>query len=997
MHALVRRLLSIGYEPDEVSAAFAALLENRGCDARDLKDSEDDVNAMMDIIYSGNDGNDGSDGEGELAGEDEAHDDEEGSDDVGSGSEEGEEEGDGGSEYGEDEEGGGDDADWQAAKARDRGAQAGPSGRDHARHPHHTTDLTYLSDDSDFEMEEGPRPPRRVPHSAGAAGPGGQAGGAGGRQAGIATYAAAGRLGGSGGGGAGGGGPWNAPATAEERRSLAEAATPAQRLEAMLRLANKRVFGNDSFRPNQLDVVKSALAGRDVFVLMPTGGGKSLCYQLPAVVSTGVTVVVCPLLSLMQDQVRALCNLRAGGGVPATFLSSQQTAAESIAVMRELRKDRPSIKLLYLTPEALVKGGRVKELLDRLHARQRLARFVIDEAHCVSTWGHDFRPDYAQMGFLKARYPQAPIMALTATATEQVKADILRKLAIDRTATTYKTSFNRPNLDFIVYDKPGGQTRDGKRRDLEMLVAHIRTKPHGTSGIVYCLSREDCESVASYLSAADIAAEHYHAGMTPKQRTRVQNRWRDGEVAVVVATIAFGMGIDKADVRYVIHFSMSKSLEGYFQEAGRAGRDGLPSECVIYADPKRDGHRISFLIRSGGNKGSREAAIKHLGEMVDYCNERRKCRHKQLLTYFADHSLPQGCGHRCDNCCNRTNAAWSHVENDVEQAPPRTPPWLVPDGDEDDEEGGDGDGEGGGGGGDRGRRGRGRKGAATGGPKRKAGTKRPASAGGGAAAGAAATAAAAAPAAGFMTAASLMQQQQQAAPAKRQATGKGKAGSGKAGAGAAAAPSGPAGGFVTAASLAGGGRAGANAGAAAAAGAGSLKPMTAFARPPPAGSAVTGAVVGAGGAAAGGSRAAADGGGGAGGSSGGATYNIFMRPFGGGGAAGSGAAGGAGPASRPPAAGGGSFTLAPSTGAYGSANPAPVRQTPAAAAALARAGSGGGGAAAGPGLRKPVISARAKAMVAAGERARKAAAVVAQREEEAVKAVRGMGGPDMLD
>eukprot|EP00198_Chlamydomonas_reinhardtii_P014080 XP_001703417.1 ATP-dependent DNA helicase [Chlamydomonas reinhardtii] len=291
---------------------------------------------------------------------------------------------------------------------------------------------------------------------------------------------------------------------------------------------------------------------------MPTGGGKSLCYQ-------------------MQDQVRALCSLRAGGGVPATFLSSQQTAAEAMAVMRELRKDRPSIKLLYLTPEALVKGGRVKELLDRLHSRQHLARFVIDEAHCVSTWGHDFRPDYAQMGFLKARYPNSPIMALTATATEAVKTDILRRLAIDRTAITYKVG------------------RATCWRCWWRTCAPSRRAPRALCTV--CRART--ASRWPYLSAADVAAEHYHAGMTPKQRTRVQNRWRDGEVAVVVATIAFGMGIDKADVRYVIHFSMSKSLEGYFQEAGRAGRDGLPSECVIYADPKRDGHRISFLIHSG--------------------------------------------------------------------------------------------------------------------------------------------------------------------------------------------------------------------------------------------------------------------------------------------------------------------------------------------------------------------------------------------------------------
>ncbi|EFJ52100.1 hypothetical protein VOLCADRAFT_103112 [Volvox carteri f. nagariensis] len=477
------------------------------------------------------------------------------------------------------------------------------------------------------------------------------------------TLVQANACGGVGAGGAGAGGPvpvWMAPPSDDEIQSVRMGG-----IEPLLRLANKwvwgkwRVFGNEGFRPNQMEVMKSTLSGRDVFVLMPTGGGKSLCYQLPAVVSQGVTVVVCPLLSL-------------------------QTQDEAVSVLRELCKERPSCKLLYLTPEALVKGTRVKDLLDRLHQRGRLARFVIDEAHCVSTWGHDFRPDYAQLGLLKVRYQGVPIMALTATATEEVKQDILRKLSIDRTAATFKTSFHRPNLDFIVYDKPVGKTEDNKPADMEMLVAHITHKGVNTSGIVYCLSREDCEDVAGYLNARDIRAAHYHAGMTPKQRTQVQNKWRDGEIAVVVATIAFGMG----------------------------------------------------------SKGNRDAAMRHLQEMVEYCNARRRCRHQMLLQYFADNSLSSGCGNRCDNCMNRNNRDWSYMENGQELAPPRQPPWMAV---LDESEGGSGAK---GGGKERGGRAAGNA----------AGRKRPPAAG------------AASGNTGFQTAASLMQSN--GGTGKRQATGK---------------------------------------------------------------------------------------------------------------------------------------------------------------------------------------------------------------------------------
>ncbi|GIL50662.1 hypothetical protein Vafri_6791 [Volvox africanus] len=637
LHPLIRRLEDLGYCSQTVQAAFRTLLNQRDCHAEDVCDSEENVNSLLDIILGvqqeDNEHSEDEDGAATCdvsgsSGEDEDSDEassSHGDDDYDSDIT-------GGGNYGEDE-------DWhaQAQESTDDDLVMVPQ-------------TTVRRKTNSGKAPQGPA--RRRSTDMGSH-----------QQVGIAAFATANA------GGNGGAPAWMAPPTAEEIESVQSG-----RVEALLEFANRRVFGNDGFRPNQLEVMKTSLSGRDVFVLMPTGGGKSLCYQLPAVVSPGITVVVCPLLSLLQDQVRALCS-QSGGGVPATFLSSQQTQDEVISVLRELRKERPSCKLLYLTPEALVKGNRIKDLLDRLHQRGRLARFVIDEAHCVSTWGHDFRPDYAQLGILKERYQRVPIMALTATATEEVKKDILRKLSIDRTATIFKTSFHRPNLDFIVYDKPTGNTADGKPADMEMLVAHITQKGVNTSGIVYCLSREDCEDVARYLNDSGIRAAHYHAGMTPKQRTQVQNKWRDGEVAVVVATIAFGMGIDKANVRYVIHFSLSKSLEGYFQEAGRAGRDGLPSECVIYSAPKKDGNRLSFMIHQGG-KGNRDAAMRHLQEMVEYCNARRRCRHQILLQYFADNSLTAGCGNRCDNCNNRNNRGWSYMENGQELGPPRLPPWM---------------------------------------------------------------------------------------------------------------------------------------------------------------------------------------------------------------------------------------------------------------------------------------------------------------------------------
>eukprot|EP00798_Chlamydomonas_sp_ICE-L_P003426 gene3426-13470_t len=309
----------------------------------------------------------------------------------------------------------------------------------------------------------------------------------------------------------------------------------------------------------------------------------------------------------MQDQVRALCT-NPSGGVPTTYLSSQQSRAEALAVMHELGKDRPTCKLLYVTPEQVVKSGALTGILTRLHERGMLARIVVDEAHCVSMWGHDFRTDYKALG--GSNFPNVPIMAVTATATQNVAIDILKTLGIPR-APIFRVSFFRANLHFRVITKEYGVDEDDRPQPMSALLDYILEQseipapegyPRATgqlpTGIVYTLSRDESESVCKFLEQAGVKAAFYHAGIPPKQRMQVQNAWRSGEVQVVVATIAFGMGIDKPDVRFVVHYVLSKALEGYFQEAGRAGRDGQVSECLLMYG-KRDNSRMINMIRKG--------------------------------------------------------------------------------------------------------------------------------------------------------------------------------------------------------------------------------------------------------------------------------------------------------------------------------------------------------------------------------------------------------------
>jgi ATP-dependent DNA helicase RecQ len=396
----------------------------------------------------------------------------------------------------------------------------------------------------------------------------------------------------------------------------------------------KQYFGHDAFRPGQQEIIEQALSGRDAFVLMPTGGGKSLTYQLPGLLLPGLTVVISPLIALMHDQVD---QLRANG-IAATFINSSLDSFERS--QRERAALNGKLKLLYVAPERLLSENFLY-LLDQIESSIGLSLLAVDEAHCVSEWGHDFRPEYRQLGQLRTRYLRSPMLALTATATERVRQDILTQLRL-HDPYVHIASFNRPNLSYEVRPKHKGSYGE--------LLQLLHNQP-GAPVIIYCQSRKSVDDLSDCLQRDGIRALPYHAGLTSEQRTEHQARFMRDDVSVLVATIAFGMGIAKPDIRTIIHFDMPKSLEGYYQESGRAGRDGQEAQCILFFQ-YGDRAKFEFVLAQKTDEQELLVARQQIQQVVAYA-ESTACRRRTLLAYFGETLQDEHCGN-CDNCLRPT-------------------------------------------------------------------------------------------------------------------------------------------------------------------------------------------------------------------------------------------------------------------------------------------------------------------------------------------------------
>ncbi|XP_030071152.1 ATP-dependent DNA helicase Q1 [Microcaecilia unicolor] len=394
------------------------------------------------------------------------------------------------------------------------------------------------------------------------------------------------------------------------------------------------VFKLGTFRPLQLETINATMAKKDIFLVMPTGGGKSLCFQLPALCSEGFTLVICPLVSLMEDQIMVLEQF----DVSAVSLNASSSKEHAKWVLNAMVDKASQLRLVYVTPEKIAKSKMLMSRLEKAYHAGTLSRIAVDEVHCCSQWGHDFRPDYKLLGILKRQFPNVPLIGLTATATSHVLQDAQKILCVQK-CITFTASFNRPNLFYEVRQKTSNT-----EEFIEDILKLIRSRYNGQSGIIYCFSQKDSEQITICLQKRGILAGAYHANMDPKEKTKVHKRWTTNEIQVVVATVAFGMGIDKPNVRFVIHHSMSKSMENYYQESGRAGRDDQKADCILY-------YGFGDIFRISSMVVMENVGQKKLYEMVSYCLNLSGCRRVLIAHHFDEVWDSANCNRMCDNCC----------------------------------------------------------------------------------------------------------------------------------------------------------------------------------------------------------------------------------------------------------------------------------------------------------------------------------------------------------